>query len=67
MVEDTGHLRFLQEEDIENKVATSCSQTELPEEEERHQSVHKTSNRKFILPTKCKTKDGAEIRETANQ
>jgi hypothetical protein len=46
-------LRFLQQGDIENKVAISQSQAGLPEEEGKHQYTHKTFKPKFILATRC--------------
>jgi hypothetical protein len=39
--------------DIETEVATSCIQSELPEEEVGYQSTHKTLNPKFVQPTRC--------------
>lgn len=44
MGENTG---VMLEEDIETQVATSCSQTGLPEEGVGHQSSYKTFNLKI--------------------
>jgi hypothetical protein len=38
---------------METEVANSCSQVGLPGEGGGHQLAHKSSNPKFVLPTKC--------------
>jgi hypothetical protein len=52
---------------MEPEVATFCSQNEFPVERVGHQPTHKTFDPKFVLPIRCKDKDGEENEGMANQ
>ena len=46
-------MRLLAIRDMETDIATSYIQAGLPVVGQGHQLTHKTSNPKFVLPTRC--------------